>query len=190
VLAEAGYWEHLRRSERNPEVAENRMRNLKEMIATLDSPSVSAALPARQRLAESLADLALDKDREEEQAGGGDEVTLITMHSCKGLEFPHVHIVGLEEGLLPHARSKDEGTLDEERRLFYVALTRARLTLTLTYCSGRKRYGQLLPAHPSSFLRELPPELVDHESAGARKPVEAGKGGRLFASMREAVDKR
>ena len=60
--------------------------------------------------------------------------------------------------------------LDEERRLFYVALTRARFTLTLTHCAGRKRYGQVMPCHPSSFLRELPPELVDSEDAAIRKP--------------------
>ncbi len=64
--------------------------------------------------------MSLDSDREEEKEAQGDAVTLITMHSCKGLEFPHVYIVGLEDGLLPHTRSKVEGTLDEERRLFYV----------------------------------------------------------------------
>jgi len=188
VLNEAGYWDHLRRTERNPETADNRMRNLKELIAALDDPSVAPGLPPLERLTEALADLALDTDREsDEETRPGDEVTLITMHSCKGLEFPHVHIVGLEEGLLPHNRSKEEGTLDEERRLFYVALTRARFTLTLTHCAGRKKYGQMLPAHPSSFLRELPPELVDHESSQARKPVAAGTGKGLFASMRDAV---
>ncbi|MBL9127308.1 MAG: UvrD-helicase domain-containing protein, partial [Verrucomicrobiales bacterium] len=188
VLNEVGYWDHLRRTERNPEAADNRIRNLKEMIGTLDAPGSNPGAPALERLTEALADLALDGDRDDDDSDrAGDEVTLITMHSCKGLEFPHVHIVGLEEGLLPHSRSKEEGTLDEERRLFYVALTRARLTLTLTYSAGRKKYGQLMPSHPSSFLRELPQELVDHEAANARKPVAAGSGKSLFASMRQAV---
>ncbi len=191
LLNEAGYWDHLRKSERNPDVADGRMRNLKEMIATLDAPGPNAGLPALERLTESLADLALDTDRQDDSdERPGDEVTLITMHSCKGLEFPHVHIVGMEEGLLPHNRSKEEGTLDEERRLFYVALTRARFTLTLTYSAGRKKYGQMLPAHPSSFLRELPMDLVDHEASTARKPVAAGSGKGLFASMRDAVEKK
>ena len=75
------------------------------------------------------------------------------MHSCKGLEFPHVYIVGLEDGLLPHSRSKVEGTLDEERRLFYVAITRAMQTLTISHCGGRKKYGALMPCHPSPFLQ-------------------------------------
>lgn len=113
-------------------------------------------------------------------------MTLITTHSCKGLEFPHVFLVGVEEGLLPHTRAKEEGTLDEERRLF-TWRSRAMRTLILTYCAGRKKYGQLLPSHPSMFLRELPPELVDHENSAARKPVAAGSGKSLFASMRDAV---
>ena len=100
------------------------------------------------------------------------------MHSCKGLEFPHVYIVGLEDGLLPHSRSKAEGTLDEERRLFYVAITRAMQTLTISHCAGRKKYGAIVPCHPSPFLKELPPELVEHADEKAKQPVtpESGKG--------------
>src|SRR4030095_15303813 len=103
-------------------------------------------------------------------------------------EFPHVFVVGLEQGLLPHVRAVEEGTLDEERRLFYVAVTRGMKTLCLTYCKGRRKYGQLMPAHPSSFLRELPPELVIHEDSNSRRPVapEAGRG--LFAGMRQAAN--
>jgi superfamily I DNA/RNA helicase len=115
-------------------------------------------------------------------------VTLITMHSCKGLEFPHVHITGLEDGLLPHSRSKLEGTLDEERRLFYVGLTRAMQTLTLSYCTGRKRYGQVMPCHPSPFLAELPPELVELADETARQPVTPATGRDYFAAMRSALD--
>lgn len=187
VLNEVGYWDHLRRAERNPEAADNRVRNLKEVLVTIDNLEADRALPAMDRLGEALSDLSLDTSRGEDEDEGGEEVTLITTHSCKGLEFPHVYLVGLEEGLFPHSRAKEENTLDEERRLFYVALTRAMRTLTLSYCSGRKRYGQLLPAHPSSFLRELPPELVEHETAAARKPVAAGQGKSLFAGMRSAI---
>jgi superfamily I DNA/RNA helicase len=168
-------------------MADNRIRNLKEIIGSMDSPEVNRSLPALERLGDALSDLALDTSRGDDDDKVGDEVTLITTHSCKGLEFPHVYIVGLEEGLMPHMRAKEEGTLDEERRLFYVALTRAMRTLTITYCAGRKKYGQMTPAHPSSFLRELPPELVDHETSAARKPVAAGQGKSLFAGMRERV---
>src|SRR6185436_2055802 len=126
----------------------------------------------------------LDADREEEKENEGDAVTLITIHSCKGLEFPHVYIVGLEDGLLPHSRSKLDGTLDEERRLFYVAITRAMQTLTLSHCSGRKKYGQVMPCHPSPFLRELPPELVELADEKSKQLVAVEEGKNLFAAMR------
>ncbi|MEI6780875.1 MAG: UvrD-helicase domain-containing protein, partial [Verrucomicrobiota bacterium] len=139
-LEEIGYFAELRRSEKNPETAENRVRNLKDLIANLDG-SDAAALPPFDRLHAFLEQITLDNEREDKDDDApGDAVTLITMHSCKGLEFPNVYIVGLEDGLLPHSRSKIEGTLDEERRLFYVAVTRAMQTLTISHCGGRKKY--------------------------------------------------
>jgi superfamily I DNA/RNA helicase len=109
------------------------------------------------------------------------------MHSCKGLEFPHVYIVGMEEGLLPHSRSGEEKTIDEERRLFYVALTRAMKTLTISHCASRRKYGQSVPCHPSSFLEELPKELVEHADEMAKKAVPAEAGRDQFAAMRAAL---
>src|SRR5213079_403377 len=137
----------------------------------------SIAAPAAERLEAFLEDLMLDADREEEKENEGDAVTLITIHSCKGLEFPHVYIVGLEDGLLPHSRSKVEGTLDEERRLFYVGITRAMQTLAISHCTSCKKYGQLAPCHPSPFLKELPAELVEHANERYKEPVtqDAGK---------------
>jgi superfamily I DNA/RNA helicase len=184
VVEEIGYLNELRRSEKNVENAENRVRNLKDLIGTLDN--VGAGENA-ERLQNFLEDIMLDSDRAEEKENQGDAVTLITMHSCKGLEFPHVYIVGLEDGLLPHSRSKVEGTLDEERRLFYVAITRAMQTLTISHCGGRKKYGQLLPCHPSPFLKELPEELVEHSDEKSKKVVAPSAGKNLFAAMRAAA---
>jgi superfamily I DNA/RNA helicase len=186
-LAETGYVEELRRSEKDADAAENRVRNLQDLVASLDGGG-GESLPPLERLQVFLEELALDGDREEEQEKTGEAVTLITMHSCKGLEFPQVYIVGMEDGLLPHTRSKVEGTLDEERRLFYVAITRAMETLTLSHCCARRKYGQLVPCHPSPFLRELPPELVEHADEKARQPVGVDTGRNLFAAMRSALD--
>ncbi len=186
-LAEIGYLDDLRRSEKNVETAENRVRNLKELIATLEKAAANPAAPAHERLEAFLEDITLDSEREEEKETQGDAVTLITMHSCKGLEFPHVYVVGLEDGLLPHTRSKEEGTIDEERRLFYVAITRAMKTLTLSYCLSRKKYGQSMPCHPSPFLKELPPELVEQADEKAKQPVAVNTGKDLFAAMRESL---
>ena len=183
-LEEADYINDLRRSEKNIETADNRVRNLKDLMADLDS---DPALPPAERLQTFLEEVTLDSDREDEKEKTGDAVTLITMHSCKGLEFPHVQVVGLEDGLLPHTRSKVEGTLDEERRLFYVAITRAKLTLRLSYCLGRKKYGQSMPCHPSPFLKELPQELVENASERSKQPIAATSGKSMFAAMRDAL---
>jgi superfamily I DNA/RNA helicase len=182
-LNETGYFAELHRAEKNPEVSEARVRNLRELVATMNGSATTLS----EQLDDFLENVTLDSDREEEKENTADAVTLITMHSCKGLEFPHVFIVGLEDGLLPHSRSKVEGTLDEERRLFYVAVTRAMLTLTITHCAGRKKYGQLLPCQPSPFLKELPEELVEHSDAKSKTPVEPESGKNLFAAMREAI---
>jgi DNA helicase II / ATP-dependent DNA helicase PcrA len=157
------------------------------LVADLDGDG-GASAKAAERLSTFLEDVALDQEREEDEETSGEAVTLITMHSCKGLEFPHVHVVGLEDGLLPHARSKVEGTLDEERRLFYVAITRAMQALTLSYCLGRKKYGQVVPAHPSPFLKELPQELVEDASRRAKAPVSVEAGKSLFAAMKAAIE--
>jgi DNA helicase II / ATP-dependent DNA helicase PcrA len=182
-LEEIGYEAELRRGEKNPETADHRIANLRELTATLPAAADDPELALQQFLDE----LSLDSDREEEKENTGDAVTLITVHSCKGLEFPHVRIVGLEDGLLPHARSKVEGTLDEERRLFYVAMTRAMQTLTLSHCAARKKFGELKPCHPSPFLREIPPELLDAEDEQGKKPVSVAAGKNYFAAMRVAA---
>ena len=187
LLDETGYLNELRRSEKAVEIGENRVRNLKDLIATLDH-SFAAGKSLADQLESFLEDIALDDDREEEEEAIGDAVTLITMHSCKGLEFPHVYVVGLEDGLLPHARSKVEGTLDEERRLFYVAVTRAMQTLAISHCAGRKKYGQVVPCHPSPFLKELPSELVELEDEKSKTPAAVDSGRILFAAMRAATE--
>jgi superfamily I DNA/RNA helicase len=185
-LDETGYFAELRRLEKNRENAEDRIRNLRELTATLDNFGRPGDPPA-DRLQSFLEDITLDSELEEEKETG-DAVTLITMHSCKGLEFPRVYIVGLEEGLMPHARSAAEGTLDEERRLFYVAVTRAMQSLTLSHCAGRMRYGQLMPCHPSRFLKELPPELVEDADARDKEPVNPDAGKKMFDVLRSAIN--
>jgi superfamily I DNA/RNA helicase len=182
-LNETGYFAELKRLDKDPEAAEGRIRSLRELMATMDG---TGNLPA-ERLENFLENVTLDSDREEETENTQDAVTLITMHSCKGLEFPHVFVVGLEDGLLPHSRSKVEGTMDEERRLFYVAVTRAMETLTISHCGGRKKYGQVLPCQPSPFLKELPAELVETSDSKSKTPVAQESGKNLFAAMRGAI---
>ena len=107
---------------------------------------------------------ALASEREDDDLEKKQGATLITLHASKGLEFPIVFLVGLEEGFLPHTRSIAEGTKDEERRLLYVGITRAQDLLTMTYCSKRIKYGQETGCQPSSFIGELDDEHLEHTS--------------------------
>jgi DNA helicase-2/ATP-dependent DNA helicase PcrA len=96
-------------------------------------------------------------------------VTLMTLHNAKGLEFPIVFMIGCEDGIFPHSRSIDEGTLDEERRLCYVGITRAQQRLYVTYAGSRNIYGARTGGIPSRFIGELPSELCErHDSFAGR----------------------
>jgi superfamily I DNA/RNA helicase len=186
-LAETGYLDDLRRSEKNPEVADARIRNLTEALETMDHPEMNGK-PLHERLETYLEEVTLDNNREEDKDEPGDAVTLITMHSCKGLEFPHVYVVGMEDGLLPHARAHEEGTLDEERRLFYVAITRAMKTLSLSHCSGRRKYGKMVSCTASPFLRDLPEDLVEDADEKAKQAVTPTDGKSRFDALRALLD--
>ena len=116
-------------------------------------------------------------DRDDDDASN-DCVRLMTLHAAKGLEFPHVFMVGMEENLLPHRTSIEEGSLEEERRLAYVGITRAQKTLTLTYARKRKRAGEWQNCEPSRFLSELPVEDIKWEKPGATvDPAERAERG-------------
>jgi superfamily I DNA/RNA helicase len=108
-------------------------------------------------LIDFLASVGLEDDRDSgsEELAKQKGVSLITVHASKGLEFPVVYLPGFEEGIIPHKRSAEEGTKDEERRLLYVAITRAMKRLTITWCGNRVKWGEKSPCLPSSFMREL-----------------------------------
>ena len=131
-----------------------------------------------------LEELALTSgDEPEEKPERGDAVTLMTLHAAKGLEFPHVFLVGMEEGLLPHARAAAEGGVEEERRLAYVGITRAMTTLTLSWAFERAKYGRRSRSVPSRFLFEaqgedLPRGWVGVEATLAPEPDDLPPAGR------------
>ena len=164
LLHETGYLDALE-AERTIE-AQGRIENLEALVvAGRDFDGTHSA--AEDRLDNFLQEVALvadaDSRRDDESMA-----TLMTLHNAKGLEYPIVFVLGCEEGIFPHSRSIEEGTLEEERRLCYVAITRAMRDLTLTHARRRNVFGSYAPGLPSRFLAELPQDLLDGESAGAR----------------------
>jgi DNA helicase-2/ATP-dependent DNA helicase PcrA len=185
LLLQIDYFPDLRRGCKTPEESLNREENVREVIRALSDHQTRST----DGLPGFLAEMALDQDRAEEPDKDGEGVTLITFHAAKGLEFAQVFLLGLEEGLLPHSRSKLEGNLDEERRLFYVGITRAKRNLTLTHCTNRMRYGSPAPCYPSSFLKDLDSRFTEilnfHELTN--KPAGEGTAKMHFAKMRELL---
>jgi superfamily I DNA/RNA helicase len=188
LIAEIDYAAELRRSCKSAEEANAREVNVQDMLRDLAHFHDRSTKGLRGFLDE----IVLDQEREEEKEDDIETkrgVTLITMHAAKGLEFRHVYLIGLEEGVLPHDRSKTEGTVDEERRLLYVGITRARRTLTLTHCRDRMKFGSASACYPSSFIKELAPEFL--ERIDLKKllstPVAESTGKSRFAQMRAAL---
>ena len=124
--------------------------------------SITEAIKKGKTLGEFLDKTALDSEKEDDldKKSG---VTLITLHAAKGLEYPVVYLVGLEQGILPHKRSVEEGTRDEERRLLYVGITRAKERMTMTYCSTRMKWGKEEACERSTFISELNPDWLQEE---------------------------
>ena len=144
-----------------------RLENVRELKSSIISYVENTDDPS---LSGFLEEIALYTDLEQYDQGA-EAVVLMTMHSAKGLEFDHVFLVGLEEGLFPSSRATTSAEeLEEERRLCYVAITRAKLTLTITYARQRMLYGHTTYGRPSRFLSEIPPDCVD---APAPKPQPA-----------------
>ena len=184
-IGETGYLADLKRSCKTQDEGLKRENKVVEMIRWFEDDEEAKG----KSLRDFLDDMMLREEKEEDEESKGSGVTLITLHAAKGLEFPHVYLIGLEEGLLPHDRSKMEGTVDEERRLLYVGITRARQTLALTWCGHRIKYGSPMPGTASSFIKELPAEWVEHKNATQmlNAPVAAetvkGKFGALRALL-------
>jgi len=150
--------------------AESRWRSIRDFIDWLSTKGEAD----RKNLLELTQTIALITMLEGQEERAGDAVRLSTLHAAKGLEFPHVFLVGLEEGLLPHRESVAKGNVDEERRLMYVGITRAQRSLHLSYCRRRRRAGESVECQPSRFLGELAQE--DLRWAGA--PVAADEAER------------
>ncbi|WP_019868536.1 DNA helicase Rep [Methylovulum miyakonense] len=158
MIAQLGYEQWLRENSKTKESAERKMKNVSELVDWLKRIEAkdnkdSGAKPLAEIVSKIMLMDIMERNQEEEAS---DQVSLMTLHAAKGLEFPHVFLIGMEENILPHQNSVESGAIEEERRLAYVGITRAQRTLTFSYCTHRKRYGEISECEPSRFLNELP----------------------------------
>ncbi|MDN6297072.1 MAG: DNA helicase Rep [Halomonas sp.] len=205
MMTEMDYEAWLYQNASAPTVAERRMANVWTLIDQLeksldrapedsspeDAESTDSTATQTDSVEDAISRLVL-RDILEQQAeeDDSDRVQLLTMHASKGLEFPHVYLMGLEEDLLPHRNAVESGTVEEERRLAYVGITRARQTLTMTLARQRKTYGELSDCTPSRFLDELPAEDLDWEGRPDKEDPEKkqARGQSAIAGLRSLLD--
>ena len=154
LLGHIQYKAWLHKNASRPEVADRRMENVNVLLESLQK---SLADNPGSGLADAVSQLMLQdlRDQQEEEQDETNRVQLMTLHAAKGLEFPHVYLISMEENILPHRNSIDSGTVEEERRLCYVGITRAEQTLVMSYARKRKLFGDLLDCQPSRFLDEI-----------------------------------
>jgi len=166
-----------------------RLENIRELKSSIRSYAENAEVPT---LAGFLEEIALYTDLEQYNEGD-DAVVMMTMHSAKGLEFPHVFLVGFEDGLFPGMRAIGEvDEMEEERRLCYVAITRAKQTLTISHAKQRMLYGRTNAAMPSRFLRELPEDILVRKGSYYNRADQTGyynRPAQLSYGARPAVPK-
>ncbi|MGL5409124.1 MAG: 3'-5' exonuclease, partial [Shewanella sp.] len=162
------YEDYLYESSTSAKAAEMRMKNISELYRWVTEMLAGDELDEPMTLPEVVNRLTLrDMMERNSEDEGGDQVQLMTLHASKGLEFPYVFMVGVEERILPHQTSIDEDNVDEERRLAYVGITRAQRELWFTLCRERRQFGETMRCEPSRFLLELPQDDVVWEN---RKP--------------------
>ena len=172
LVRRIGYKAELERTSKSLEHASLRWENVEAVIRAIEAYEQSATHPTlHDFLDESSLNSDADRSSKDERRKTG--VTLMTMHGAKGLEFPFVFIAGCEQGLIPHERSMRDGTLEEERRLFYVALTRAQRHITLFECLSRTRHGREKMCETSRFLSEIPEDLINKRIHAAKDLVQA-----------------
>ncbi len=166
-IQQIGYEQFLKEESKSKESADRKIKNVCDLVEWLKriaekNSTAEDGNSSQAPLAEIVAKIMLmDIMERNQEAEVSDQVSLMTLHAAKGLEFPHVFLIGIEENILPHQNSIDTDNIEEERRLAYVGITRAQRTCTFSYCTHRKRYGEITECEPSRFLNELPADDLE-----------------------------
>jgi ATP-dependent DNA helicase Rep len=193
MLTDIDYEGWLHQNATSTKAAEKRMENVHYLIESLQKSLDKSAddnEDEETRIEDAIAKLVLrDLLERQEEEDLSDQVQLMTLHASKGLEFPHVYMVGLEEDLLPHRNSIEDNNIEEERRLTYVGITRAQKTLCMTLAGKRKQFGDIADTTPSRFLDELPAEDIEYEGFGESSPEKnLAKGEETISSLLSMFD--
>ncbi len=190
MIEDLDYEAHLNLTSGTPHQAERRMSNVWYLVDSISKMIEKADEVGEEVTIEDAVSKLILRDMLERQADEDeeDQVQLMTLHASKGLEFPHVYMVGLEEELMPHRNSIEADTIDEERRLMYVGITRAQRTLTITYAAKRKQFGEILDTTHSRFLDELPQDDVEWEGRTEVSAEEQkARGQETMASLKNLM---
>jgi ATP-dependent DNA helicase Rep len=193
LLNDIDYEGWLHQNSASSKAAEKRMENVFYLVEslqkTIDKNSDDDE-GEESRIEDAVAKLVLrDMMERQEEEDLSDQVQLMTLHASKGLEFPYVFMVGMEEELLPHRNSIEDNNIEEERRLTYVGITRAQRTLTMTLAGKRKQFGEMSETTPSRFLDELPVDDVEWEGFGEQSPQQnLAKGEETLANLLNLFD--
>ncbi len=179
MIDDIDYEGYLHQNSGTPHQAERRMKNVYFLVDQIQKMIDKADELGDECTIEDAVGKLILRDMLEQQSeeDENDQVQLMTLHASKGLEFPHVYIMGMEEELMPHRNSIEADTIEEERRLMYVGITRAKRTLTLTYAGKRRQYGEATDTTHSRFLDELPSDDIEWEGKSETSPEESKKRG-------------
>ncbi len=187
MLRDIEYRDWLDNLSSSEEVAERRMANVDFLVDSLQRVMQHDQVDLDEAIARLVLRDLMEQQEEEKQTG--DSVQLMTLHAAKGLEFPHVYMIGVEENLLPHRNSIDDGNIAEERRLAYVGITRARQTLTMSYAAKRRQFGDTVDCEPSRFIDELPvDDLLFQGGEAEDKAVAQERANETLAGLKELLN--
>jgi ATP-dependent DNA helicase Rep len=170
LISDMDYEGWLMTQANSPRIGEKKIENVAQLVASIDR------MLSKQEEDDDSSDLEavirklvlIDMLEQQEEEDDSDKVQMLTLHAAKGLEYPHVYMMGVEEELLPHRTSIEEDSITEERRLMYVGITRARETLTLTHALSRKQYGERIDTARSRFVEEMPADDIDFQGEGVQ----------------------
>ena len=177
LITDMDYEGWLHQQANSPKIGEKRVENVWSLVASIQR-MLEKDEDDNSDLESVIAKLVLiDMLEQQDEEDDTDKVQLMTLHAAKGLEYPHVYIMGVEEELLPHRTSIEEDSIEEERRLMYVGITRAMRNLTMTHAISRKQFGERFDTTPSRFFEELPQD--DLEFIGEGHVVDEAKADEI-----------